>query len=219
MVDDQVAHYRNHNPDLFTAPHAREAEGTSLRSDRRRPGTFRTQNDNYQFTGTNHGVSGRFTYNDDRLGKIIYNMPPMDRRKLSMVIERKGNWVNLYNDLISRYSEDQINAFMHGGEAHYATGVGTVNNFVPFGQHKNGKGIKSDAEGSNGSHALQYHVHAFSGHPSSQGNKRHGILTKIFSSISMPAHSEPFATRRNHDRGLKTHATTGDIVPFVNFWV
>lgn len=166
------------------------------------------------------GASGRYTYTDDELQRIFYNMPPMDRVKLSQILKKQGNWVALYNDLKERYSVDQINALMHGGTAHFQTDYSSTSSFAPGHQHLMQNHKVQMPLGPNGMHSMNYHMASYAGRPNSlQGNKKHGLLDYIFGRYRSEGESDLGTSRQIDIEKSSPYEYSGadcDIVPHMN---
>lgn len=166
------------------------------------------------------GASGRYQYSDDELQRIIFNMPPMDRVKLSQVLKKQGNWVALYNDLRERYSVDQINALTHGGVAHFQTDYSATSSFLPGQQHLMQNHPVKMPLGPNGMHAMNYHMASYAGRPNSlQGNKKHGLLDYIFGRHKNDGESDMGSSRQIDIEKCSPYEYCGadcDIVPHMD---
>lgn len=174
--------------------------------------------------GTKHtkesvGASGRYQYSDVEMQKVLYNMPPMDEVKLQQVMDKKGNWVAAYQDLIHRYSLDQINALMHGGKAHFQTQYGQKNGFEPGEQHMYQDPGQFHPQGPGGRHAIQYNLAHYASAPTQQGNKKQGPLHFLYKAHKSEGHASTGSSRemdRPKSSVYSYVSDTMDIVPDMN---
>ncbi len=176
------------------------------------PGQFNVPNRFVNTVRRGTGASGRHKYSEEALGRAMYEFSPMDRTKLDKVMKREGNWVNMYQDLISRYSIDKINAFMNGGEAHYGTQIGVPNGFYRRDHLKAREGMIHRPIGTNGNHALRFTLNSYAFNPDIQGAKFHGNANKRIAAMKAPT--------KNTIREVRSDGYSmfeNDMVPFVRF--